>query len=91
MKENQGHTIPYDVGYLIKLGLSNIREFLKRGSDIAYITDLEDRKISGRFVDKITDVASRCGTEDLKMLFKCTALVLDDMTSKKLSSTKTKQ
>jgi hypothetical protein len=64
--------------------LSNIREFLKRGFDIAYITDLEDRKISDRFVDKITDVATRYGTEDLSMLFKCTALVLDDMTSKKL-------
>ena len=56
-----------------------ISEFSKKESDIAFITGLESRKISGKFVDKITDVASRYETEELDMLFNCTNLVLNDM------------
>ena len=42
---------------------------------LAYITGLKDHKISDRFVDKIIDILSRCGTEELDMLFHCTFLV----------------
>ena len=69
--------------------LDKIREFLKRESDITYITEFENRKISDRFVDKIIDVTSRYETGDLNMLFKCTSLVLYDMASKNGLNTKT--
>ena len=57
--------------------------------DIAYITGLKDHKISDRFVDKIIDIVSRHGTEELAMLFNCAFLVLNDMESKNPLNTKT--
>jgi hypothetical protein len=71
--------------------LLEIREFLKKESDIAFITGLESRKISGKFVDKITDVASRYETEELNMLFKCTSLVLDHMAYQNILYTKNRK
>ena len=68
--------------------LDRIRDFLKHESDIVYITGLKDHKFSDRFVDKIIDIVSRYGTEELAMLFNCTFLVLNDMQSKSPSNTK---
>jgi hypothetical protein len=52
--------------------LGKIRDFVKRETDIAYITNLESQKISERFIDKIIDTVSRYETEELKTLFHCT-------------------
>ena len=71
--------------------LDKIRELLKRESDVAYITDLENRKISDRFVSKIIDVVSRYEKEELDMLIKCTSIVLSDMTSKEMLDTNTRK
>jgi hypothetical protein len=62
--------------------LGKIRDFVKRETDIAYITNLESQKISDRFIDKIIDIVSRYETEELKTLFHCTFLVLNDMERK---------
>lgn len=62
--------------------LNEIKRFVQSESEIAYITNLERHKISDRFVDKIVDVASRYGIEELKMLFQCTYLVLNDEAKK---------
>jgi hypothetical protein len=70
----------YDMNKNIQM--DKIRDFLKKETDIAYITGIKDHKISDRFVDKIIEIASRYGTEELDMLFNCTFLVLNDMESK---------
>ncbi|MGA7898872.1 MAG: hypothetical protein WCA39_08435 [Nitrososphaeraceae archaeon] len=77
----------YDTNKNIQL--DRIRDFLKHESDIAYITGLKDHKISDKFIDKIIDIVSRYGTEELAMLFNCTFLVLNDMESKNPLNTKT--
>jgi hypothetical protein len=63
--------------------LGKIRDFVKMETDIAYITSLEKSKeISDRFIDKIIDIVSRYEAEELKTLFHCTFLVLNDMERK---------
>ncbi len=79
----------YDTNKNIQL--DRIRHFLKRESDIAYITGLKDHKISDRFSDKVMDIVSRYGTEELSMLFSCTFLVLNDMESKNPLNIKTEK
>lgn len=77
----------YDMNKNIQM--DKIRDFLKKETDIAYITGLKDHKISDRFVDKIIDIVSRYGTEELDMLFHCTFLVLNNMESRNPLNTKT--
>jgi hypothetical protein len=67
---------------------NEITSLIQKETDIAYITGLKDHKISDRFVDKIIDILSRCGTEELDMLFHCTFLVLNEMESKNPLDTK---
>ena len=54
----------YDMNKNIQM--DKIRDFLKKETDIAYITGIKDHKISDRFVDKIIDIVSRYGTEELE-------------------------
>jgi hypothetical protein len=69
--------------------LEAIRDFIKREEDLAYVTGLKSYKISERFVDKIIDIIQKYETEEPKMLFRCTFLVLNDVESKNPLNTKT--
>ena len=64
--------------------MDKIRDFLKKETDIAYITGIKDHKISDRFVDKIIENSIQIWNRRsfLDMLFNCTFLVLNDMESK---------
>ena len=62
--------------------LSYVKEAMEEESIVAFVTGLDDCKLSDRFIYKMTYLISRYETKELNMLLKCTSLVLDDMDSK---------